>query len=711
MSPANHASQETTAKSGEDAPSPDAPETPAPASASAPAPAPAEDMASGCGCCSHGHGDEPEDWRFFAALAVGCAVLFALGLAMPAFGAPAWTAPVCFAAAMFCGGWDALKDSIEGIPHGKIDVHTLMLVVAVGAAAIGAWTEGVLLLLLFAISGAMEAFAMHRTRSAIDSLFKDQPQTALLVSEDGAETPVPVADLKAGDLVFVRPGDVFPADAVVERGETAADESSLTGESLPAAKQRGDTVFGGTANLWGAVRARVARPASESSREKIIRLIREAQSRKAPSQRFTDVFGKYFVPPVLALAAAMFFVWWLGFGLPAFGDAPDGGNSAFYRAMTLLVVSCPCALVLSIPSAILAAIASGARGGILFRGGAAIEKLAAADCVAFDKTGTLTTGEMTVAGVESFPPGREEMVLRTAAALEANATHPLARAICARAKEAAAKATGGAADGGEYRVPVVEGFQNMAGFGVRGVVDGMAVALGRRELLAENAAAAKAAEQAGEPDAAHTEVWLVEDGLVGRILLGDSVREESAGVLAALKARGIRTVMLTGDRQGAAEAVAASLGVGEVAAGLTPAQKVAHIRALSDAGHRVAMLGDGVNDAPSLAAAYVAAGMGARGADAAIEQCDVVLMNDRIGRFLDARELSERARRVIRQNLAISLGTIFVMVCAALGLDIPLTLGVVAHEGSTVVVCLNSLRLLLAEKKPPPQLREGSSLL
>jgi Cd2+/Zn2+-exporting ATPase len=376
----------------------------------------------------------------------------------------------------------------------------------------------------------------------------------------------------------------------------------------------------------------------------------------------------------------MFLVWWLGFGLPAF--APDGETrSAFYRAMTLMVVASPCALVLSIPSAILAAIAWGARHGVLFRGGAAIERLADVDAVALDKTGTLTTGELAVAGCESFPPGHEREVLELAYALEAKSQHPIARAIVRHAQ-----ATG-------IRELPVEDFRSLTGQGLQGRVGESTLLLGRRELLEAGPLAAWA-RQLPPADADLSEVWVLGRDLVGRILLRDQIRAESRRVLAELHRAGIRTVMLTGDRRHAAEAVARELGVSEVRAGLSPEDKVAAIQALRADGRVVAMVGDGVNDAPSLAAADVSVAMGARGSDAALEQAEVILMHDRIDNFLAAVRLSHRARAIIRQNLALSLGVVLVMVVATTIGAVPLSIGVAAHEGSTLVVCLNSLRLL-----------------
>ena len=378
----------------------------------------------------------------------------------------------------------------------------------------------------------------------------------------------------------------------------------------------------------------------------------------------------------------MFLFWWLGLHLPAFTNTPET-RSAFYRAMTLMVVASPCALVLSIPSAILAAIAWGARHGVLFRGGAAIEKLADVNIVAMDKTGTLTTGELAVVGYESFPPGRETEVMELAYALESKSEHPLARAIVRDAK-----ARG-------VRVLELADFKNIIGQGVRGSYGGGQAMLGRRELLEAGPLAAWAEKLPPAP-AELAEVWVVGSDFLGRVLLRDQIRAESKGVLLELKRMGIRTVMLTGDRRQAAESVAKELGLDEVRAHLTPELKVAAIQELRQAapGNRVAMVGDGVNDAPCLAAADVSVAMGARGSDAALEQAEVILMHDRIENFLAAERLSRRAKAIIRQNLTISLGVVIVMVIATAFGAVPLAVGVAAHEGSTLIVCLNSLRLL-----------------
>ncbi|TAG28950.1 MAG: cation-translocating P-type ATPase, partial [Verrucomicrobia bacterium] len=569
-----------------------------------------------------------EDWRELAAFAAACGGLGIAGWLAGRFGwGPTWVGPALQAGALVAGGWDAAKDSWENLRRAKLDIHFLMLAVAVGAVAIGAWGEAVLLLFLFSGSGAMEAYANERTHRDVDALLKTAPKQATVLDTEGREQVRSIGEVAIGDLVRVRPGEAFCADGVVERGESGADESALTGESTPVDKTRGDPVFSGTINLGGTLDWRVARLPAESTLQKIIRLIHGAQKLRAPSQRFTDRFGTGYTYLVLGVSAAMFLVWWRVLGLPPWrGSAEE--PSAFYRAMTLLVVMSPCALVLSIPSAILAAIACGARHGVLFRGGAAIEKLAEIQVIALDKTGTLTTGDLVVEAYESFPPGREQDVRELAYALEARSEHPLARAIVrdARARGVA-----------ELKI---EGFESLTGQGVRGRLHGQPVMLGRRELLEKGPLKGWASGLPGTA-AEFAEVWVMGHGFLGRVLLKDAIRTESAPVLARLKRRGLRTVMLTGDRRATAEAVGAELGLETVRAGLSPAQKVAAISELKAAGTvRVAMVGDGVNDAPCLAAADVAVAMGARGSDAALEQAEIVLMNDRIENVYFAYDLS-----------------------------------------------------------------------
>lgn len=621
----------------------------------------------------HHHADE---WKMQLVLAIACGVLGLLAAhVVPA----AWRVPV-FLLSYLAGAWFPAEEVWERLQQRAIDVHFLMLAVAAGSASIGAWGEGATLLFLFSLSGALEHYALGRTQNEIRSLFREAPKKATVFDAGGGEREVKVELLQPKMRLLVKPGAQFPVDAEVLKGSSAADESNLTGEATPVAKAVGDTVLAGTINLWGAVEVSVLRPAAESALQKIIKLIKDAQQQKAPAQQFTDQFSTYYTYIVLLLSAAMFFVWWLGFELAPF--ASDGElKSAFYRTMTLLVVASPCALVLSIPSAVLAAIAWGARHGVLIRGGAAVEKLAEVNIVALDKTGTLTTGELRVEKVESFPPGRENEIAQLAFSLDRLSTHPLARAVTRYGKQ--------------EKLTAVEfaHFESVTGQGVRGRCERGEFLLGRREWVA-SARGDQAVAAVPTTEAGCSEIWLSGDGLLGRVVLRDDIRPQARFVVDELKRSGLRTLVLTGDRHTAGEHLKTELHLDEVRAELKPEEKVAAIKSLSDGSNRVAMIGDGVNDAPSLAMAHVGVAMGARGSDAALEQADVVLMHDRLENFLAAFQLSQRARRIIRQNLFVSLGTVAVLVVFALIGKIPLPVGVVGHEGSTVVVVMNSLRLL-----------------
>jgi len=659
----------------------------------------------------HHHVDEWK-WQLAAAILCGVAALLA------AFVLPAQYKIAAFCVAYLAGGFFPAEEVWERLQKRILDVHFLMLAVAIGAACIGAWAEGATLLFLFSFSGALEHYAMGRTQKEIRSLFRDAPKTATLLDAAGNETEVPVEKIRAGARLLIKPGSQFPVDAEIAKGTTAADESNLTGEATPVEKVVGDNALAGTINLWGAVEVIVTRPAAESSLQKIITLIKEAQHQKAPAQMFADKFSTYYTYGVLGLSLAMFFVWHFAFNLTCFTalDPTKPETSAFYRAMTLLVVSSPCALVLSIPSAVLAAIAWAARHGILFRGGAAVEKLADVTAVCLDKTGTLTTGELRVEKVESFPAGREQEITQIAYSLEKLSTHPLARAITRHGKQ-----------NGLTTVEFTQ-FESVTGQGLKAKYNGQQLYLGKREWVESERQTGSAGilpaglekgfgnelagrmpalpestrsmPEAGTPTEPGTsEVWIAGGDLLGRVVLRDDIRPQSAGVIQDLRHEGLISVVLTGDRKAAADHLRTELKLDDVRAELKPEQKVAAIVELTKQGKKVAMVGDGVNDAPSLAVAHIGVAMGARGSDAALEQADVVLMNDKLENFLAAFRLSHRARSIIRQNLFISLGTVVVLVSFALLGKIPLTIGVVGHEGSTVIVVMNSLRLLFGGGK------------
>jgi len=627
------------------------------------------------------HGaDEELGWPWLLISASVCGLATLAGVLIQRTGAPPQVALGLYATAYLAGGWDAALNTFGKLRRFRLDIHFLMLAVAAGAAVIGAWWEGAALLFLFSLSGALEAMAMARTEREIRSLFREAPKQAMVVEADGSTREIAVSELKTGMKIRVLPGEQFSADGRVTGGESAADESSLTGESVPVEKSAGDTVFGGTLNTWGVVETEVIRPPGDSAHARIIELIREAQGSKAPSQRFTDRFGTRYTVGILCFALVMFLWWHFVAKIPAFFAEDGRTSSSFYRAMTLLVVCSPCALVISIPSAILAGIAAGARRGILFRGGVALENLATIQRLAVDKTGTLTKGELALLSCETEPPGREADLIAIAAALSKNSTHPLSRAIVKEGLKRGLPDAGAALN-----------FESLSGQGLRATIGGSPARQGRRAMFADD----PWLSSLPDPDPGLTEVLVKSDDLRGRLLLRDAPRTEAAPLIRQLAAENIQVTMLTGDRPESAALIAKELGLQDYRAGLHPEDKVAAIRGWRAKGEKVAMAGDGVNDAPSLAAADISIGMGLRGSDAVLEQADIVLTQDRLERIVDALHLSRRCRRIIRQNLAISLGVVVLLGIAALGSWIPLPIGVLGHEGSTVIVVINSLRLLL----------------
>jgi len=630
-------------------------------------------------------------WRAEMLAAGLCGGLGIAGAVLSHQGPVKWSV-AAYAFSYLAGSWFSVREMWGLLRTGKLDVHFLMLLVAAGSASIGGWAEGAVLLFLFSFSGAMEQYAMGRTEREIRSLFKASPKAACGLRETAGglvEEMVPVGEITPGLRLRLKPGDLVPVDCELASGRTACDESALTGEAIPVEKQPGEELFAGTLNLWGAVEVVVLRPAAQSALSRIIEIIREAQHLKAPAQQFTDRFSSWYTYTILSLSLAMYFVWWLGFGLAPFKMAD--GPSAFYRTMTLLVVASPCALVLSIPSAILAAIAHGARRGILFRGGSAVERLAQTTIVAMDKTGTITTGDLRIEKIESFPPGREAEVASLAVAMEALSTHPLARAVAGYGRQ------------NQIAPAAITDFESLPGLGLRANAAGLPARLGKRGWVMEDApgAAEKLVENSPAQAGGFSEIWVRCGELAGRITLRDEIRPEAARLVAELHRLKMRTILLTGDRAESGERARAKSGIQEVKAGLKPEEKLRVIGGLKRQGERVAMIGDGINDAPSLAAADVGVAMGARGSDAALEQADVVLMHDKLENFLTALQLSQRARRIIQQNLFISLGTVSVLVLFAVQGSIPLTVGVVGHEGSTVLVVLNSLRLLRNRRNFP----------
>lgn len=607
------------------------------------------------------------DYRVMLALAGICGLATLAAFLLLRFAPIPWLLPLLFVVAYLAGGWFSTQDVWRALRQAKIDVQFLMIVVALGALFVGARVEGATLLFLFSLSNALEQFANYRTHRAIDSLLKAAPKYALRRQKD-SWVEVAVEEVTLNDELLVKAGELFPVDGLIIGGATSADESALTGEALPVAKRVGDSVSGGTLNLDGQAIVRVSREVEQSALHRILELIQSAQQQKAPAQRFTDAFSRYYTWIVLGLSVVSLVVL-LSLHKPL--------GEAFYRTMTLLVVASPCALVLSIPSAILVAIAAGARQGILFRGGVAIENLGGVTQFAFDKTGTLTKGSLRVTRVQAKNSRSENEVLQLASSVGRLSTHPLSRALAQEAER-------------RSLAPLtVAEFLNIPGLGMEARVDGEMILVGSRKLMQERGLKLPATESHAE-----AEVWVANSGILGVIYLSDEVRPAARAVIAYLKKAGVAVALMTGDRAAAAHAVAVQVGIDDVRADVSPEEKLQAVHQWRREGKKVAMVGDGINDAPSLTAADVAIGMGARGSDAALEQADVILMHDKIENVEQAVRLSRRARAIIRQNIVISLGVVLVLVISALAEKINLTIGVIGHEGSTVVVVLNSLRLL-----------------
>lgn len=599
-----------------------------------------------------------------------------LGSLASAVGWPAWAGTGAFGAAYLTGGWFPLAGSLKALRARRVDIDVLMVIAALGAAALNRLAEGAVLLFLFSLGHALEHYAMDRARQAIRGIMQLAPREAT-VRRDGQEATVPVEDVQAGEVILVRPGERIPLDGDVLSGTSSVNQAPITGESMPAAKEPGSRVFAGTINQEGALEIRVTRAARETTLARIVQLVQEAQAQKSPTQRFTERIARYLVPGVLGAAALVVA------GSPLFGIPV---REAFYRAMTLLVAASPCALAIATPAAVLSAIGRAAMSGILVKGGTALEDAGTVRVIALDKTGTLTMGEPKVTDI--LPRGvSEEALLREAAAVERRSEHPLARAIVE------------AADARGIAVPEPQDVRAIVGKGVTGTVEGADVAIGTVELFDEPGVGVPAdvrEEIARLQDAGKTAVIAGRSGqILGVIALADVPRASARKALEHLKQVGIRhLVMLTGDNARVGKAIAAGLGVDEVRAELLPEEKVEAVKALVARYGKVAMVGDGVNDAPALAAAAVGIAMGASGTDVALETADIALMADDLGKLPYAIGLSRAARRVIRQNLGISLGVIALLVLTTVVGVMTLPVAVFLHEGSTLLVVMNGLRLL-----------------
>ncbi|MES2660608.1 MAG: heavy metal translocating P-type ATPase [Verrucomicrobiota bacterium] len=599
-----------------------------------------------------------------------------------------------YLAAYVFAGQQGLRSAIASLRERVLDVDVLMVLAALGAAVIGAPFEGALLLFLFSFSNVLQRHAMERTRKAIESLLTLRPSVAL-VKRNGGTEKVAVESIEIGEVVIVRPGEQIPVDGVISEGSTNVDESSLTGESMPVSKTLGSPLFAGTLNQSGGIELTVTKRSDDSTLAKMVKLVAEAQSEKSSTQRFLEKAEQYYAMSVIGFTILVFLIPWLFAG--------ESFSTAFYRAMTIMVVASPCALVISTPATVLSAIGGAARRGILIKGGSHLERAARIDIVAVDKTGTLTVGKpslteiVTADGVFEIGkplPDAVTALLSAGAALEEKSEHPLAHAIVKTA-----------ADLG-ITLPVASDFQSTAGKGAEATVGSVRYLIGSERLFRElNAADTGPLDRISKPlqEKGKTCVWLGirnDDSVrsLAVLVMADTIRPAARHLAVDLHRLGVKkVVMLTGDQRLVAEAIAQEANVDEVFAELLPEDKLNVIRKLKKEG-TVMMIGDGVNDAPALAISDLGVAMGAAGTDVAMETADIVLMGDRLENIPLLLNHARRAKRVLLQNLIFASSVIIILICATLGFTLALPLGVVGHEGSTVLVCLNGLRLLLVRQ-------------
>lgn len=616
-----------------------------------------------------------------------------------------WISLGCFLAAYVFGGYYTVTEAIEKIRAGKFEIDFLMIVAAAGAASLGAWAEGALLLFLFSIGHALEGYAMGRAKRAIEALSELAPKTAR-IRRDGNESEIPVEELVVGDIVIIKPDERVPADGFVIEGESSINQAPITGESVPVDKRPVDDVdaaasdpeslppehraFAGTINQSGSLEIQVTKLASENTLARVVTMVSEAETRVSPTQKFTKKFERYFVPSVIAGVLLLLFA-------PLVID--ETFSESFYRAMAVLVAASPCALAIATPSAVLSGVARAARGGILIKGGGPLESLGSLDSIAFDKTGTLTEGEPKMTDVRTADGVDETELLRFAIAVEDLSKHPLAKAVVRDGK----KKLGDREPGSGGEIPEATNLQSITGRGIQATVEGDIVHIGKDDLFSEVDGpplpdSVREIVESLEENGRTTMIVRRGDRYLGVIGLMDTPREASKRTISRLRELGIeRMIMISGDNQKVANAVAKEVGLDEARGDLMPDDKVNEIKKLQSEGG-VAMVGDGVNDAPAMASASVGIAMGAAGSDVALETADVALMADNLDHLPLAIGLSRSTKSIIRQNLWMSLGMVaFLVPATILGLNIGPA--VALHEGSTLVVVFNALRLL-AYKSP-----------
>ncbi len=622
--------------------------------------------------------------RLISVVASGVLTGVGLVLQWSKAGPPALSVGV-FAAAILSGGWFILPKAIRALRRFALDMNVLMTVAVIGAAAIGEWSEGAAVAFLFALSELLEAFSLNRARRAIKSLLDLSPVTAL--RKEGNEfREVAVEEVKAGDIVAVKSGMKVPLDGVVTSGESSINQAPITGESMPVEKKSGDTVFAGTINGEGSLEIRVTKIYSETTLARIIHLVEEAQSQKAPSQQFVDKFARYYTPSVFVLALGILLVPTLAFG--------GAWLTWTYRSLVLLVIACPCALVISTPVSIVSGLTAMARRGVLIKGGAFLEEIGKLKALAVDKTGTITEGKPSVQQVIPWNGKSEEEIVRVAAAIDTHSEHPLAQAVVKYAEEK------------KIKFPRSESYQSQTGRGAEARLDGHLYFVGNHRFAHESAVCSDELEKKlAEIEAQALSVVIVghkpHEGCQGEVLgilaVGDTIRANAIEAIKSLHAAGVKkVVMLSGDNQRTVDAISKKVGIDEAKGDLLPDQKIERVRELLMKHEHVGMIGDGVNDAPAMAAASIGIAMGGAGTDTAIETADIALMQDDLSKVAEAVQLGRRTVRIIQTNIAFALIVKAVFLLLALSGHTSLWLAILADTGATLVVIANALRLLRA---------------
>lgn len=583
---------------------------------------------------------------------------------------------VFYILAFVIGGFAKAKEGIEStIQEKELNVEMLMILAAIGSSIIGYWTEGAILIFIFAVSGALETYTINKSKKEISSLMKLQPEEAWRLNTNDTTTRVSVGELVVGDQLVVKPGERIPTDGKIVSGTTAIDEAAISGESIPVSKQANDELFAGTVNISGAITMEMTKANEDSLFQKIIHLVQTAQDEKSPAQQFIEKFEGTYVKIVLLTVGLMMF-------LPHFLLDWDW-NTTFYRAMVLLVVASPCALVAAIMPATLAAISNGAKHGILFKGGVHLENISEMKAIALDKTGTLTQGKPVVTNFFVRDDLDRAAVLTMLATIEAQSNHPLAQAITSFAKSE-----------GIGQLPLIH-IEDKPGFGLQANIDGQTILVGKPDFVnKEDAFAFQNGIAASLADEGKTVIFMRDEkGIAAAAALKDTVREETKEAIKLLQSLGIKTVMLTGDNEKTAKVIAKEAGIDQYIAECLPETKVEHMKALLQKHSFVGMVGDGINDAPALATATTGFAMG-EGTDVALETADVVLMKNDLSKIAYAVKMSRKMRRIVKQNIVFSVFVIAVLIISNFLQVVDLPLGVLGHEGSTILVILNGLRML-----------------